>query len=65
MPKAEDFDLEGLKDFGPADFEKAVAYDPAGWQKDYALAGDFFDKLGDHLPKELRARLEKQKAAVK
>ncbi len=65
LPRTEDFDLEGLKDFGPADFEKAIAYDPAGWQKDYALAGEFFAKLGEHMPKELSARLEKQKAAVK
>ena len=64
LPSTKDFDLEGMKGFTPADFEKATAYDAEGWRKDYRLAGEFFDTLGAHCPPALKAQLEKQKARV-
>ncbi len=64
LPEAKDFDLGGMEGFNEADLAKCLAYDAAGWQRDYDAAAEFFEKLGTHLPGELAAMLAKQKASV-
>ena len=64
LPDAKDFDLADMENFSVADFEKATAYDAAGWKKDYQLAGEFFEKLGAHCPAEIKSQLAKQMTRV-
>ncbi len=64
LPEPKDFDFADMEGFTTSDFEKAIAYDAAGWQADYRLAGEFFDKLGGRCPSGLKDRLAKQKARV-
>ena len=64
LPEAKDFDFAEIEGFTTIEFDKAIAYDAAGWKTDYELAGQFFDKLGGHCPAGLKDQLAKQKARV-
>ncbi len=53
MPKVEDFDREGLKDFGLAEFQAIQAIDIEAWKREVISQDELFVKLYDHLPKEM------------
>jgi phosphoenolpyruvate carboxykinase (GTP) len=52
MPAYEDIDWNGL-DFTKEQFDAVMSIDTELWQKEIESQGEFFDKLGDRLPKEL------------
>ncbi|MFM2153703.1 MAG: hypothetical protein RL199_2138 [Pseudomonadota bacterium] len=52
IPRTSDLDLHGLD--VPADrVEKALAIDAAEWKRELESTSDFFQTIGDHLPKAL------------
>ena len=63
MPKAEDINLEGLKDFSIDDLKTILEVDKAKWAKEADEIENYYDTtFGDHMPKELRDSLATLKA---
>ena len=58
MPKAEDVDLAGLKDFGPDEFSKVQAINTEEWKKELLSQEELFFKLYTDMPKELNYQRE-------
>ena len=52
-------------DFSKADFEKVTSQDKALWIKEIESHTELFNKLGDRLPKALKARQAELLEAVK
>ncbi len=52
-PFYEDFDADGIDDFGPDEFEKAMRFDRAEWKAELLSQAEFFIDMYDHLPKEI------------
>src|SRR5918999_390294 len=52
VPTKAALDTEGL-DIGDDDLDALLSVDPEVWKQEAALVPPFFDKFGDHLPKEL------------
>ena len=65
VPKPEDINLEGLKDFDEEKLASILKVDNAKWAKEAAGVEEFYKKFGDKLPKELRTQLENLKDALK
>ena len=57
VPKPEDINLEGLKDFDEEKLASILKVDNAKWAKEAAGVEDFYKKFGDKLPQELRDEL--------
>jgi phosphoenolpyruvate carboxykinase (GTP) len=64
MPRNEDFDWEGLTNFGREQFENVQRIDPEEWERELRAQEDFLRKLERKMPEqlwrqrdELRARL--------
>lgn len=53
VPKVEDFDMKGLKGFGPEQFEKLQSIDTEEWKNELLLQDELFKNLRATLPKEL------------
>ena len=54
VPKPEDINLEGLKDFDKEKLASILKVDNAKWAKEAAGVEEFYKKFGDKLPQELR-----------
>jgi phosphoenolpyruvate carboxykinase (GTP) len=64
-PRYEDLNWTGLE-FSPADYAKITSIDRTAWQQEFKLHDELFEKLADHLPRELnqvRVKLEHRLAA--
>ena len=57
VPKPEDINLEGLKDFDEEKLASILKVDNAKWAKEAAGVEEFYNKFGDKLPQELRDEL--------
>ena len=57
VPKPEDINLEGLKDFDEEKLASILKVDNAKWAKEAAGVEAFYKKFGDKLPQELRDEL--------
>lgn len=57
VPKPEDINLEGLKDFDKEKLASILKVDNAKWAKEAAVVEEFYKKFGDKLPQELRDEL--------
>lgn len=57
VPKLEDINLEGLKDFDEEKLASILKVDNAKWAKEAAGVEEFYKKFGDKLPQELRDEL--------
>lgn len=57
VPKPEDINLEGLKDFDEEKLASILKVDNAKWAKEAAGVEKFYKKFGDKLPQELRDEL--------
>ena len=57
VPKPEDINLEGLKDFDEETLASILKVDNAKWAKEAAGVEEFYKKFGDKLPQELRDEL--------
>lgn len=57
VPKPEDINLEGLKDFDEEKLASILKVDNAKWAKEAADVEEFYKKFGDKLPQELRDEL--------
>ena len=57
VPKPEDINLEGLKDFDEEKLASILKVDNAKWAKEAAGLEEFYKKFGDKLPQELRDEL--------
>ena len=62
VPKPEDINLEGLKDFDEEKLASILKVDNAKWAKEAAGVEEFYKKFGDKLPQELRDELNGLKA---
>jgi phosphoenolpyruvate carboxykinase (GTP) len=62
-PAYEDLCWDGL-DFSRESFERITSTDPAAWQTEFKLHGEWLDKLRDRLPGELEAQRRRFIAAV-
>ena len=58
VPKPEDINLEGLKDFDEEKLASILKVDNAKWAKEAAGVEEFYKKFGDKLPQELRDELD-------
>ncbi len=58
VPKPEDINLEGLKDFDEEKLASILKVDNAKWAKEAAGVEEFYKKFGDKLPQELRDELK-------
>ena len=58
VPKPEDINLEGLKDFDAEKLASILKVDNAKWAKEAAGVEEFYKKFGDKLPQELRDELK-------
>ena len=58
MPFAEEFDCEGLPQFGRAQFDELQAIVPSEWKKEVTLQDELFINLYHTLPKELTFQRE-------
>ena len=52
-PSLEDFNIEGLENFGEEGFHKAMSFNRSEWKAELVSQAEFFIDLYDHLPKEL------------
>ena len=57
VPRPEDINLEGLKDFDEEKLASILKVDNAKWAKEAAGVEEFYKKFGDKLPQELRDEL--------
>ena len=57
VPKPEDINLEGLKDFDKEKLASILKVDNAKWAKEAVGVEEFYKKFGDKLPQELRDEL--------
>ena len=64
VPKPEDINLEGLKDFDEEKLASILKVDNAKWAKEAAGVEEFYKKFGDKLPQELRDELKDRKSVV-
>ena len=65
VPKPEDINLEGLKDFDEEKLASILKGDNAKWAKEAAGVEEFYKKFGDKLPQELRDELNGLKERTK
>lgn len=65
VPKPEDINLEGLKDFDEEKLASILKVDNAKWAKEAAGVEEFYKKFGDKLPQELRDELNGLKERTK
>lgn len=52
-PIFENFNAEGLEDFGQQEFDAAMRFDRAEWKSELLSQAEFFIEMYDHLPKEI------------
>lgn len=65
VPKPEDINLGGLKDFDEEKLASILKVDNAKWAKEAAGVEEFYKKFGDKLPQELRDELNGLKERTK
>ena len=65
VPKPEDINIEGLKDFDEEKLASILKVDNAKWAKEAAGVEEFYKKFGDKLPQELRDELNGLKERTK
>lgn len=53
VPTPEDLDLDGL-DADPEDVAAALRVDPEEWKKELPGIDEWLEKLGDHVPQQIR-----------
>ncbi len=58
MPRYEDLDWRGLESFPRARFEELVSIDLEAWRQELAAHREWFERLGDRLPRSLALRRE-------
>ena len=58
MPFTQNFEYEGLKGFGPNEFEAAQAIGPEEWKRELTLQDELFINLNRTMPKELTYQRE-------
>lgn len=64
MPKADDINIEGLKDFTKEELESILVIDKAAWKKEAEGIKEFYASIGDRLPKELAKQADELLARV-
>lgn len=64
IPHLKDIDMKGL-DISKKDMEKLFEIDMKGWRKETKDIEEFFNKFGDHMPKEMWTELHSLKAKLK
>lgn len=60
LPKAEDINIDGLSEITPPILKGLLDVDKALWLEDAKGAKEFYEKIGERMPKELYDELEKQ-----
>jgi phosphoenolpyruvate carboxykinase (GTP) len=58
MPSASDIDIEGMKNYGKAELDQALAIDIEGWKREALLQDELFINLHGSLPAELMFQRE-------
>jgi phosphoenolpyruvate carboxykinase (GTP) len=58
MPRYEDLDWRGLESFPPAQFEELMSIDLEAWRQELAAHREWFERLGERLPRPLALRQE-------
>ncbi|GIX29157.1 MAG: phosphoenolpyruvate carboxykinase [GTP] [Burkholderiales bacterium] len=58
MPRYEDLDWRGLESFPPAQFEELMSIDLEAWRQELAAHREWFERLGERLPRSLALRQE-------
>lgn len=58
VPKAEDINIEGLKDVNRATIKELLTVDKASWKKETEGIEEFYHELGERVPKELWNELD-------
>jgi phosphoenolpyruvate carboxykinase (GTP) len=53
VPRLQDFDLEGIKDFTPEDFQKAQTINVEEWRREVLSQDELFMKIYAYIPKEM------------
>ncbi len=65
VPYADDIDLTGIENFDKSTLETILEVDKDVWAKETEGIEEFYAKIGDRLPQELRNQLENLKSALK
>ena len=58
VPKAEDINIEGLKDVTLDTIKDLLTVDVPSWKEDAKNIREFYGVIGDHMPKELYDELD-------
>ncbi len=58
MPRYEDLDWRGLESFPPTQFEELMSIDLEAWRQELAAHREWFERLGERLPRSLALRQE-------
>jgi phosphoenolpyruvate carboxykinase (GTP) len=58
MPRYEDLDWRGLESFSRAQFEELMSIDLKAWRQELAAHREWFERLGERLPRSLALRQE-------
>lgn len=53
VPRYQDLEMSGLKEISPEQYSKLMEIDTKAWKSEVALQGEFFEKLGTKLPRDL------------
>ncbi len=65
VPYADDIDLTGIENFDKSTLETILEVDKDVWAKETEGIEEFYAKIGDRLPQELKNQLENLKSALK
>lgn len=63
-PKFEDFNIEGLEDFGKEEWDQLYDIDPKAWAEEADKSEEYFKQFGDHLPERVSAQLDKLRERI-
>lgn len=65
VPYADDIDLTGIENFDKSTLDTILEVDKDVWAKETEGIEEFYAKIGDRLPQELKNQLENLKSALK